>query len=68
MLSVVRGLRRRSAMDATAVTTKPRVLLADDHVGMLESVARALGADFDVVGMVTDGRQALEALAVSNPT
>ena len=48
-------------MDATAGTTRPRVLLADDHVGMLESVARAIGADFDVVAMVTGGRQALEA-------
>ncbi len=44
-----------------------RVLLADDHEAMLERVAKLLGAECDVVGAVSDGQQALEAVRELKP-
>ena len=38
-----------------------RVLIADDNPGVLKSVARLLAADYDVVGLVSNGRALLEA-------
>ena len=35
--------------------SRPRVLLADDHVGMIEAEFAILSAHFDVVGRVVDG-------------
>lgn len=40
---------------------KPRVLLADDHVLLLEAFRRLLEPEFDVVGSVGDGAQLLDA-------
>ncbi len=37
------------------------MLLADDHEGMLDRVARLLATECNVVGTATDGKQALEA-------
>jgi DNA-binding NarL/FixJ family response regulator len=34
---------------------RPSVLLADDHVIVAQGLARILGGDFDVVGIVSDG-------------
>ena len=34
---------------------RPRVLVADDHRAMLDSLVRLLTGDFDVVAAVTDG-------------
>jgi DNA-binding NarL/FixJ family response regulator len=39
---------------------KPRVLLVDDHQGVLDKVSSTLTDTFDVVGVATNGRQALE--------
>lgn len=44
-----------------------RILLADDHNAILETVARLLAVDFDVVGAVEDGAQALQAVASLDP-
>lgn len=38
---------------------KPRLLLADDHELLLEGLRRLLEPDFDLVGTVSDGRQAV---------
>ena len=38
-----------------------RVLIADDNPGVLRSVARLLGVDHDIVGLVSNGRALLEA-------
>ena len=38
---------------------RPRVLLADDHPGILESVRALLAGEFDVVGEVLDGATVL---------
>jgi DNA-binding NarL/FixJ family response regulator len=41
--------------------TRPRVLLADDHVLIAQALEHLLRADFDVVGTVADGRALLKA-------
>jgi len=43
-----------------AVLPRPRILLADDHAPVLESVRRCLDAAFDIVATATDGRQAVD--------
>jgi DNA-binding NarL/FixJ family response regulator len=40
--------------------SRPRVLLADDHAQVLESVSRFLSTDFDVVATAADGREAVD--------
>jgi DNA-binding NarL/FixJ family response regulator len=42
------------------MTTRPRVLLADDYPGMLKAVRRLLALDCEVVGSVADGTALLE--------
>ena len=42
---------------------KPRVLLVDDHRGMLDTVAALLGDDVDIAGTATNGRQAIAMAA-----
>jgi len=41
--------------------TRPRVLLADDHKEVCDSVVRLLTPEFEVVGVVQDGQQLLSA-------
>jgi DNA-binding NarL/FixJ family response regulator len=36
-------------------STRPRVVIADDHLPMLATLARLVGIDCDVIGTVTDG-------------
>ena len=38
---------------------QPRVLVADDHPGMLDTLVRMLSSDFDVVAAVPDGVSAV---------
>lgn len=38
------------------MSTRPRVLIADDHRAMLETLLGLLGAECDVVAAVSDGR------------
>jgi DNA-binding NarL/FixJ family response regulator len=42
------------------MSTRPRVLLADDHAMLLEAFTRLLSVSCEVVGTVTDGRALLE--------
>jgi DNA-binding NarL/FixJ family response regulator len=44
-----------------------RVLLADDHRMIAEGLKRLLAAEFDVVGLVEDGRALVEAAARLRP-
>jgi len=46
---------------------KLRVLLADDHVLLLEGVRRLLEGDFEIVGAVENGRDLLEAAVALQP-
>ena len=47
--------------------TRPRILMADDHLMLLEAFKALLEPDFDVVGAVTDGRSLLEAFERLHP-
>ncbi len=46
---------------------RPRILLADDHKLMAEALQHLLQADFDVVGIVSDGRALIKAAAELKP-
>ena len=46
---------------------RPRILLADDHTLMVEALKHLLQVDFDVVGIVSDGRALLKAAAELEP-
>jgi DNA-binding NarL/FixJ family response regulator len=47
--------------------TKPTVLLADDHEGVLARVSRLLGNEFKVVAQVRDGMDALNYATLLRP-
>jgi DNA-binding NarL/FixJ family response regulator len=47
--------------------TRIRVLVADDLAPVLNTVAALLRESFDVVGMVSDGREALKATMTLEP-
>lgn len=46
---------------------RPRVLLADDHRLVAEGLKNILAAEFDLVGIVEDGRALLGAVATLRP-
>jgi DNA-binding NarL/FixJ family response regulator len=46
---------------------RPRVLVVDDHPGILEAVRSVLAAQFDVVGSATSGAAALDAAGALRP-
>ena len=47
--------------------TRPRVLLADDHPGVVKAFVRVLSFDCDVVGVVADGSEVAAAAARLQP-
>ena len=49
------------------MSNRPRILIADDHTFVAELCKRLLETDFDVVGMVSDGRSLLRAAAELKP-
>src|SRR5262249_15380573 len=59
-------LARASAKKEPAMS-KPRVLLADDHRVVAEGLRGLLGPYFDVVGIVSDGREVLAATEKLDP-
>jgi DNA-binding NarL/FixJ family response regulator len=46
---------------------RPRVLLADDHLMVAEALKSLLAPEFDLVGVVEDGRKLLEAAGTLRP-
>jgi DNA-binding NarL/FixJ family response regulator len=50
-----------------AATTKPRVLLADDHRIVAEGLKSLLTDEFELVGLVEDGRALVSAARDLNP-
>jgi DNA-binding NarL/FixJ family response regulator len=46
---------------------KPRVLLVDDHRGVLDTVSMLLGRDFEVAAAATSGEEALESARRVDP-
>ena len=51
----------------TLLSTRPRVLLADDYPEMLHAVSRLLAVDCEIVGSVADGGSLLEAVQRLQP-
>jgi DNA-binding NarL/FixJ family response regulator len=49
------------------VPTRPRVLLVEDHPGVVKALSRVLSFECDVVGVVTDGREAADAAVRLQP-
>jgi DNA-binding NarL/FixJ family response regulator len=49
------------------MTFRPRVLVADDHRAMLDSLVRLLSGEFDVVATANDGLAAVAAAARVEP-
>jgi DNA-binding NarL/FixJ family response regulator len=47
--------------------SRPRVLLADDHPGVLKALERVLSLECDVVGVVADGNEVTAAAARLQP-
>ena len=47
--------------------SRPRVLLADDHVMMAEGLKRLLADEFELIGVVEDGRALVAAARKLNP-
>ena len=47
--------------------TRPRILMADDHLMLLEAFKALLEPDFEVVGTVTDGRTLVDTFAQLTP-
>jgi DNA-binding NarL/FixJ family response regulator len=47
--------------------SRPRILLADDHVLLAQALEHLLRPDFDVVGTVSDGRALLKAAGDLTP-
>ena len=49
------------------MATRPRVLLAEDHLGVAKALSRLLAFDCDVGGVVADGAEVVEAAARLQP-
>jgi DNA-binding NarL/FixJ family response regulator len=49
------------------VPTRPRVLLVDDHPGIVQALGRVLSPTCDVVGVIADGRDVADAAARLQP-
>jgi DNA-binding NarL/FixJ family response regulator len=49
------------------ITTKPRLLLADDHSLVAAGLSKLLEPYFDLVGVVSDGRELVAAAQTSHP-
>jgi CheY-like chemotaxis protein len=47
--------------------SKPRVLLVDDHRGVLDTVTRMLAGEFEVAAVATSGEEALDAARRVHP-
>lgn len=48
-------------------TTRPRVLIADDHTLIAEALRRLLEDEFEVIGIVPDGHRLIEAARRNKP-
>ena len=47
--------------------TRPRVLLVEDHPGVVKALGRVLSFECDVVGVIADGREVADAAVRLQP-
>ena len=59
--------QRQRVVIARAMVMGPRVLLADDHLLVAEALKSLLSAEFELVGVVSNGRDLLEAAREQRP-
>jgi DNA-binding NarL/FixJ family response regulator len=52
---------------ATPATARPRIVLAEDDVLLMEALSRLLEAGFDVVGTASDGEEAVRVACRTRP-
>jgi len=50
-----------------SVTNRPRILVGDDHLIVAEALRSLLAPEFDLVGVVEDGRALIEAAGTLRP-
>jgi len=67
LLSPWLGERQKHMLQENRTSSRPRVLLADDHQMLLDALKRVLEPRCEVVGMVSDGRELLTAAAKLQP-
>jgi DNA-binding NarL/FixJ family response regulator len=67
LLSPWLGERQKHMLQENRSSSRPRVLLADDHQMLLDALKRVLEPRCEVVGMVSDGRELLTAAAKLQP-
>ena len=60
-------MQRLPRLPGAVGTAKRRVLLVDDHRGMLDRVSAMLAGDFDVAGVATTGSQAVDIAGQVSP-
>ena len=60
-------MTKRASPDTPSNPVKPRVVMADDHVLLLEALVGVLQPEFDVVATASDGMALLEAVASHSP-
>jgi len=48
-------------------TSRPRILIADDHTMVAQAIEKLLETDFEVVGIVNDGKALVEFVSKLNP-
>ena len=48
-------------------TSRPRILIADDHIMVAEAFKKLLETDFEVVGIVNDGQALVDLVSKLNP-
>lgn len=61
------GCRCRRRGTSAERMAKPRILVADDHVLLLDAFERLLEGDYEVVGKVADGRELVRAALELKP-
>ena len=60
-------MTKRTHPDAPLPPARPRVVMADDHVLLLEALVGVLQPEFDVVATASDGMALLEAVTSHAP-
>ena len=51
----------------TPVTTRPRILIAEDYVLIQQNIRKAIESDCEIVGTVEDGKSALAIATAQHP-
>ena len=67
MCAALMGAAITPSKDRDSAVPRPRLIVADDNGPLLTRVVALLTGEFDVVGVVTNGRDLIEAAGRLNP-